>query len=285
MKKFTCIFCLLVCFSFAKAQETMVVNGEPLELKQAVDGQLDLFWTIVNRDYRFFVRQENGELTELFDTDQNNYKLTLSDLTNATVPTSNVKFTRSSLKDYIDIYNGQQNSDYVVAPNQKRLKLRVGIFGGITNSPFITNPDNESTPLFGGELEVLDINEASRHALFLQLKHVLEQDYIKYSTTEIALGYRFRAINKKCYSLYGNMKFATLNFSNAEVTTIEDDSIISEEFSETSFDIPFIFGIGADIRVTENSFVTLAYNELFAIFLDNKGNFSTNFTVGYKINL
>jgi hypothetical protein len=81
------------------------------------------------------------------------------------------------------------------------------------------------------------------------------------------------------------MKFATLNFSNATILVNNDDIITTEEISDISFDVPFIFGIGADIRITENSFITLAYNELFALFLDNQGNFSQDFAVGYKFNL
>ena len=81
------------------------------------------------------------------------------------------------------------------------------------------------------------------------------------------------------------MKFATLNFSNATLVTETNGTITSQEFSETAFDVPFIFGLGADINVSKNSFITLAYNELFALFLDNQGNFSTDFAIGYKFNL
>ena len=163
--------------------------------------------------------------------------------------------------------------------------FRLGVFGGLTNNPFITNPDNLTTPLFGGELEVLDANLVSRHAAFFQAKHVLEQDELQYSTTELALGYRFRAINKAKFSLYANVKFATLNFSNVVITSANNGSVTTEEFNDTAFDVPLIFGIGADIRISENSFITVAYNELFAIFLDNQGNFSQDFAVGYKFNL
>ena len=82
------------------------------------------------------------------------------------------------------------------------------------------------------------------------------------------------------------MKFATVNFTNATVTiTNSDASIFTEKLNQTTFDIPLIFGIGADIKITENSFITLAYNELFAVFLKNKGNFSQDFAIGYKFNL
>jgi hypothetical protein len=55
--------------------------------------------------------------------------------------------------------------------------------------------------------------------------------------------------------------------------------------NETSFDIPFIFGLGSDIKVGKNNYITIIYGELFAILLDNQGNFSTDIAVGYKFNL
>ena len=196
-----------------------------------------------------------------------------------------MNLTLFSLKEFIDNYNISVDENYETNVSRSKFQFRLGVFGGITNSPFVTNPNNEKTPLFGAELEILEAERISRHAVFVQLKHVTEQDDIKYSTTELSLGYRFRVINKETFSLYGNMKFATLNFSNATVITENNGVITTEEFNESAFDVPFIFGIGADINVSKNSFITLAYNEIFALLLDNQGNFSTDFSIGYKFNL
>ena len=290
MKKLVCIICLLFSFYLAEAQETFIVNNEQLVLKNEVDGKLDLLWNIIDGQYRYFVRTEGNKIIELKNTKkdgkfQQEYKALLHELTDATMDTKRLNLTLFSLKEFIDKYNGTVDAAYQSTVVRNKLLFRLGLFGGITNSPFITNPDNLTTPLFGGELEVLDVNQISRHAVFLQLKHVLEQDELQYSTTELALGYRFRFINKETFSLYGNVKFATLNFSKAVVVTDNDGTITTEEFNETAFDVPFIFGVGADIRITENSFITLAYNELFAILLDNQGNFSQDFSIGYKFNL
>ena len=57
------------------------------------------------------------------------------------------------------------------------------------------------------------------------------------------------------------------------------------DLNNTSFDVPFIFGIGSDIKVSKNSYITIIYGELFAIFLNNQGNFSTDISIGYKFNL
>ena len=282
MQKFVCLLCFLLSFSFIEAQETYMVDGERIVLKNEVDGKLDLLWNIIDGKYRYFVRTETNTIVELKNTKidgkfQEEYKALLNELTDETMSTKRLNLTLFSLKEFIDSYNGSVDSAYQSTAVRNKLQFRLGAFGGITNSPFITNPDNLTTPLFGAELEVLDIDQISRHAVFLQLKHVVEQDELQYSTTELALGYRFRFINKAAFSLYGNVKFATLNFSNATVVTEDNGMTTTQDFNETAFDVPFIFGVGADIRVTENSYITLAYNELFALLLDNQGNFSQDF--------
>lgn len=144
------------------------------------------------------------------------------------------------------------------------------------------NPDNIKTPIIGAELEIYEANVLPRHSGFLQARHTFENDDFKYSTTELSLGYRFRFINKESFSIYGQVKLATLNFSN--VTFLNQDNL-EVNSNETAFDIPFIFGIGSDIKVGNNSYITIIYGELFALLLDNQGNFSTDIAIGYKFNL
>ena len=147
------------------------------------------------------------------------------------------------------------------------------------------NPDNVKTPVIGAELEVLP-SEDSRHSGFFQIRSTFENDDFEYSTTELSLGYRFRIINTAKFGFYGDVKFATVNFKKATVTFVNDDSVlVTESVSETAFDVPFIFGIGAEYRITENSLITLGYNQLFAALIDNQGNFSTDITLGYKLRL
>ncbi|MBO6605690.1 hypothetical protein [Psychroserpens sp.] len=290
MRKLICLLFLLISCSLSQAQELYMIEGEELQLKTEVSGKLDLLWNIIDGNYRYFVRTDTNTIVELKNTKvdgkyQFEYRDLLTELTDNSKSTKRLNLTLFSLSEFIDDYNSTVDSTYESTVSRNKLLFRLGVFGGLTNSPFVTNPDNLTTPLFGGELEVLDVNQISRHAAFFQIKHVLEQDELQYSTTELALGYRFRAINKAKFSLYANVKFATVNFSNAVVSTNTNGTITTEEFNETAFDVPFIFGIGADIRISENSFITLAYNELFAILLDNQGNFSQDFTIGYKFNL
>lgn len=287
MKKLLLFSLLFLIFQVNYSQENYTINDETLSLKTEVEGTLDLLWTSNGGNYRYFVRTKNGNITELKNTKESKrtfleeYKTTLSDLTNG-MATDKLKFTLYNLKAFINTYNTSADSNYTSVVKSRKLDFRLGVFGGLTNSPFVDNPDNVKTLLIGGELEIFEANLMPRHSGFLQAKHTFEADDFKYSTNEFALGYRYRVINKTSFSIYGQVKLATVNISEFSYTD-ENNTKVSN--SETAFDVPLIFGIGSDIKVSENGYITIIYGELFAAFIDNQGNFSTDFAVGYKFNL
>ena len=286
MKKLGLVLSFFLSFSILTAQENFTIKGETLQLKTEVEGELDLLWNIIDGHYRYFIKTSDNSITELVNTRdenrhfQNEYKMTLENITG--VSANNVNLTLNDLKRYLDSYNLSQDSNYQTTIYNAKLKLLLGVFGGITNSPFINNPDNAIAPQFGAELELLDANRIKRHALFMEFRHVFKTNDFEYTTTEIAMGYRFRIINKRSFSLFGQTKFGTLNFSK---NTIVGPNDLAIDVKETIFNVPFTFGIGADIRLTGSSFLMIRYNELFAALIENKGNFSTNLTLGYKFNL
>ena len=286
MKKIVFITFLCLTLQFSHSQETFTVNGETIELKTEIDGKLDLLWNIIDGQYRYFVRTENSALTELKNTKDSEknykeeYKSILSDLTG--MPTNKLKLTLYSLRNFLDEYNASQDSSYASSTTKSNVEFRLGFSGGFTNNPFVGNPDNIKTPLIGAELEIFEANVLPRHSGFLQARHTLDNNDFPYSTTEFSIGYRYRVINTSSFSIYGQVKLATLNFSNV---TFADENNMDVDFSDTSFDVPLIFGIGSDIRVSNTSFITIIYGELFAAFLDNQGNFSTDIAIGYKFNL
>lgn len=290
MKKIL-LFVFLLIFSTIKAQETFTINGETLQLKTEVEGELDLLWNIIDDEYRYFLRTSDNTITELVNTRDNNdnyqeeYKTTLANATSG-LSADKVNLTLPSLIAYIEAYNKTQDSRFVSTHTKSKAQLRLTVFGGITNSPFVENPDNVKTPVFGAELEVSEGLESPRHSGYFQIRHVLEdEEKFPYTTTELSLGYRFRFIKSKGFNLFADVKGATVNFSKSTVTVVDGEDVFVVDKSETSFDVPFIFGVGADIRVSPKSFITLGYNQLFALLLDNQGNFSTDFTVGYKMQL
>mgnify|MGYP000854434472 FL=1 len=279
MKKILIFVFLMALCQTIFAQKTYTINNETFELKTEVEGDLDLLWNTIDGNFRYFVQNNAGDIQELKNTKDSEsndyleeYKTVLNAQTGNTISTDNVNLTRSSLKEFFETYNASKNINYEVS---KRVKLqsRIGVFGGLTNNPFVKNPDNKTTPFFGLEFEILEANKMPRHAGFFSLRHALEHKDFEYSQTQLALGYRFRFVNQPTFNVYANVKFATYTFSN----TLGEDS--------SDFDVPFIFGLGSDIKIGKNGFITLAYNELFAIFIDNGGNFPIDFAVGYKMKL
>ena len=287
MKKLLLFILLCITFQFNYSQESYNINGETLELRTEIEGQIDLLWTIINREYRYFVRTENGAITELTNTKdldknyQEEYKTTLHSLTNGK-STEKLKLTLYSLRNYIYQYNASLDSAYISTITEGKVQLRLGFSAGMTNNPFVGNPENVKVPLIGAELEIYEANLLPRHSGFLQARHAFNTSDLPYATTEFSLGYRFRIINQSSFTIYGQVKLATVNFTNA---TIIDENAMEIDLNNTSFDVPFIFGIGSDIKVSKNGYITIIYGELFALFLNNQGNFSTDISIGYKFNL
>ena len=287
MRKILFLLIFLLAVQYNYSQNTYTINDQQLELKTEIDGKLDLLWNTFNGQYRYFVRTEDGQIQELKNTKgtdnkfQEEYKSILSKLTNGQ-STEKLKLTIFDLKKFLDNYNTSVDSSYTSVQKESKVKFRLGFSGGVTNNPFVGNPENKITPLIGAELEVFEENSLTRHSGFLQVRYAFESDELQYSTTEFSLGYRYRFLNKSTFSIYGQVKFATLNFTTATVIGSNNSEL---NINVTAFDIPLIFGIGSDIKVGENSFITIIYGELFAAFLDNQGNFSTNISVGYKFNL
>ena len=291
MKRFFLIISVLLMFIQLKAQETYTVNGQDLVLKTEVEGELDLLWNIINNQYRYFVRTSDGNIIELTNTKdtynnyQEEYKAVLAELTSgSTFDMKKLSLTLFELRDFLDKYNKTKDSNYTSNATFDKIQLRTAIFGGITNHPFVDNPENIKTTLIGAELEIFGTSDIPRHSGYIQLRNTFENDDFEFKTTEISLGYRLRFIKTKALNVFGNFTFATLSFTSAQVPDLNNLPATVKE-SATSFDVPLIFGLGADIRVSEGHFITLGYNELFALLIDNQSNFPIDFTLGYRFNL
>lgn len=290
MKRFLLFVGLLISLSAVFAQETYTINNETLELKTDLEGELDLLWNIVNNQYRYFVRTATGDIIELKNTRgadnkfSEEYKQTLKELTNNKLDTNKLNLTLVDLRKFLNAYNTSVDSTYVSENFKNKLQTRVAVFGGITNHPFVNNPENIKNTLIGGELEIFEATSMPRHSGYLQLRNTFESDDFKFRTTEISLGYRFRFIKTKPFNIFGNFTFATLSFTESNLPNETNPLLINNE-SSTSFDVPLMFGLGADIRIAEGHFITIGYNELFALLIDNQGNFPVDLTIGYRFNL
>ena len=103
MKKLLLILCFLLGYTSAVAQDTYTVNGETLQLKTEIDGQLDLLWNVIDGKYRYFVRTSDNTILELKNTKSDSgdyleeYKSTLQNITSGTdLSTHKVNLTLGS---------------------------------------------------------------------------------------------------------------------------------------------------------------------------------------------
>ncbi|MCX7546965.1 hypothetical protein OS188_03260 [Xanthomarina sp. F1114] len=295
MKNLIFLLCLsLPCLSL-NAQEPYIVNGEALQLKIEVEGNLDLLWNIFDGKYRYFVRTENGSIQELINTKnletkkyREEYKTVLNNLTqDYGLSAEKINLTLGSLKEYINMYNSTSDLNYNYEPRPK-IKARLGGLLGLTNQPFVNNPNNSLAPVFGAEFEVYSNKRLKRHAGYFNLRTALETDDFKYSSTQLGLGYRYRFIYRNNFSIYGNITFVTYTFYN-ETLSYENElnpgTYIIEKDCGSRLEAPFSFGLGSDIKVTENGYITLAYDNLIALFTKNEGSFPIDFALGFKFNL
>lgn len=282
------IFLVLIMFPLiVLGQQQYNINGKTYELKTAVEGHIDLLWNSIDKEYRYFLRTDDGSISELLNTrDVNNdyleeYKEQLDNLTQgSTISTQDLKFTLRELTQFFKTYNTAiGHSAYI--EDRVPLQSRLNIYGGLTNHPFINNPNNTAVPVFGAEVEVVSSNTNSGHAGFFGIKQAFDHDDFPYSSTQLDLGYRYRFIRRSSFNIYGNLVAATYTFSK---TTVAISDIMNEVVKDDSFKVPFIFGLGADIKLSDNSFLTLAYNELFALFIESN-HFPVNFAVGYRFNI
>ncbi len=287
MKK-SVLFCLL--FAFANilfAQNAYTVEGETLELTLATEGKLDFLWTTTNGKYRYFVRTDDDTIIELKNSDNTNEKSYLTVLQSLTSgrSTKNVKFTTASLKRFVKHYNRVINLGYTGDVKDEKVNFRLSFFAGITNHPLVENLNNDNGyAQIAAELELYGDTDNPRNSGLLQIRNTFGSQG-DYKSLEFSLGYRFRVIKKERFNLYVQNRFASVNSFSRDRVIISEDIISMVRQEESEFDIPFIFGIGADFKISENSYISLIYDRFFALNLDNNDSFPADIMIGYKFKL
>ncbi|WP_029036727.1 hypothetical protein [Salinimicrobium xinjiangense] len=279
----------LLCMAIPlAAQETFIIDKDTLELRKEVKGTLSLYWTEEAHRYRYFV-QKGDRMVELRNTDGNQeYKEQLAKLTaDADIKTRDVQFVLYSLKHFTNTYNSLIEDEYSFNEATENIQQRIGLFTGLTNNIYTENPKNILAPVVGLEYEFYDPNLAPRHSAFLQLRQSFKQDDYRYSSTALSLNYRFKALYFSNFDLHIDTRLATLYYSEDSISITNDSGevIAVKEESGFSFTAPLSFGIGTDIQVTTNSYITVGYNDIFAVVWESNGNFPIDFTIGYKYNL
>ncbi|WP_242117050.1 hypothetical protein [Aestuariivivens sediminicola] len=288
MKRFLLLASLFMYFLNTSAQQTYTVNGESLELSMEVEGDLDLLLLKLDKGYRFFVKDSTEQVQELINTRDidgthfSEYRHTLETLTAGSgMTTELVAFSKYGLKEFIKAYNRKGHRRYAYTSDKVKTQTRMGVFGGLTNHPLIENTNNDKTGLFGLEFELLEKKESPRQSGFMSIEHTLKQNDFDYVSTIIAIGHRYRFINRSKFNIYTNLQIATYTFSKETSAMNTEDMTVKNN----TLRVPFILGIGSDIKVSENSYITFIYNEIVSVFVKNNGHFPLNFSMGYKFNL
>ena len=290
MQKIRVIFFSLIFFLAlpAAAQEVFIINKDTLKLNREVRGPLSLYWVEKDHAYRYFV-QKGKRLVELLNNHgDEQYKEQLTGLTtDAKIGTQDVQFRLYSLKHFTNTYNSLVQEDYVFNEATENIKQRIGLFTGLSNNIYTDNPENALAPVAGLEFEFYDPNLAPRHSAFMQLRHIFKQSDYDYTATQLSLNYRFKALYLKKFDLHVDVRLASLYYSEESFSVTNDagEVVAVQEDSGFTFTAPLSFGIGTDIPITPNSFITIGYNDIFSIVLDTNGNFPLDFTVGFKYSL
>jgi len=277
------IFLTQISFS----QQSYYVNGENLTLYPEAEGNLTLLWNSFDGNYRYFIKK-GDEIVELKNTKvngdyQEEYKDVLRNYIGSDV--SKVKLTKADLVKAVDAYNVQNDASYTSTTTSVQLKTRLGGFAGITNYPYFVNPDNKSLPQFGVELEIIDDVKLKRYSMALLLRHILGNNNYDFSSTQLSLNYRFKFVKTETFDIYVNTKFADFVHVSQDLSFTDNNGEVTNiSASGSEFQAPFGIGIGTDIALG-NGYLTFLYQDIFALNLNDNGEFSIDLVVGYKWNL
>ena len=272
------------------AQQQYTVDGKQYTLQTEVNGPITLLWTTINGEYRYFIKKDE-KLTELKNTRvDGNYQEEYIDTLilergDINIDVSKVKFTRPGLKKFVNAYNEKVDPNYTIETENIDLALRLGGFAGISNNAYFVNPDNAFLPAFGIDFEIIDNVKLKRHAILFQFTQLLSSSDYEFSSSELSLNYRFKFVMQPKFDVFVTAKGASyINVSRDIVVLDENDNEVTKSVSGGDFRTPGSFGLGADIALGKG-YLTLAYNDIVAIGLEQGDEFPVNLTLGYKFAL
>lgn len=284
------LFMIFLASTSVFAQETYIIEGDTLQLKQEVKGTLNLFRTNQDSIPRFFV-QKGDRMLELRNIPENGipqYKQRLDTLTSDTgLQTIAPEFKLNSLKQFAIHYNERIKEDAASNIPASKLQKRLGFFTGLSNNIYTENPENLLAPIIGVEFEIYDPKLSERHLAFTHLRHSFQRTEFNYSSTQLSLNYRVKFIYTPTYSLHLDTELVTFQYSKKKIPVFDNQGDITDVEEDNGFSLtaPLSFGVGGDFRVTDQSFISVSYNDIVAVFLDTNGSFPIDFTLGYKYNL
>ena len=285
------LFLAFACSLSLFAQTDYTIDGKEYSLSTEIEGTLSLLWTTTGGEYQYFSKKGN-DLNALINTKsdgkfQEEYKQVLQSQTNGQgMSTDKVKLTLPSLKRFFSEYNQKVDPNYPALPPKAKLKARLGFFGGMTNYPFFANPDNTLLPQIGAEVEIIDEVKLKRHSMLVQIRQLFATSDYDFSSTQVSLNYRFKFVKSDAIDIYVSTKISDYVFVTQDIDDPDGDGNTDDAISGSggNFRAPFALGLGADIPIG-SGFLTVAYNDIFALNLEDNGNFTVDFSLGYKFSL
>lgn len=293
MRRIEILFIVFFLFTATiSAQEVFIIEGDTVTLHREVNGTLSLYWAKKNEDYRYFI-QKKKRMAELKNSEvdgvpQEEFKAQLADFTSdAEIDTHDAKFLLYSLKHFVNRYNALVQEEYSYNAATANIKHRLSLFTGLSNNRYTENPDNKIAPILGLDFEFYDPNLAKRHAAFLQLRQSFKKEDYHYGSTQFSINYRFRPLIFEKFDVHINVELVTFNYYEDQLDVLDETGNVVDVKQDKgiSFTAPLNFGIGTDYKVTEASYITFGYNDIFSLVLDSNEKFPIDFTIGYKFNL
>ncbi|MEL6810202.1 MAG: hypothetical protein AAFP76_02585 [Bacteroidota bacterium] len=281
----------LVYVAGLTAQNNYTVDGETYSLETEVDGTLTLLWNTIQGEYRYFL-EKGGQITELKNTKvdgdyQEEYKQVLQDQTlDQAMSVDDLKLTLPSLRKFFNAYNKAVDPAFAGEDMPVQLKTRLGFFAGMTNYVYFVNPDNTLLPQLGADFEVIDEAKLKNHAIVFQFRQLLSTSDFDLSSSQFSLNYRFKFVNSEKVALFVNTKIANYTYLSQNIDDPNGDGDTEDAISGSGgeFQAPFALGLGADIALGKG-YLTIGYFDVLALNLEDNGDFSVDFVVGYKFNL
>lgn len=280
----------LLCASKMQAQGIFIIEGDTLQLKQEVRGNLSLFWDQREAGPRYFVQKSNRML-ELKDSLVNGgfqYRSVLERLTSdKAFSAAGVEFTMASMTEFVRRYNIRAQEDRLTENQESNFSASLGFYTGLTNSVYSENPNNVLAPLIGAEFEMRNPSKAPRHSAVVELEQTFKRDDYRYTATQLSVNYRFRFLELGRFQFYAEASLLRLLYALDEREIVDDtgEVLAIRDDSQFKLQAPLSLGLGVDLKVTQNSYITFKYNEFASATLDSNGSFPLDFTVGYKYNL
>jgi hypothetical protein len=139
--------------------------------------------------------------------------------------------------------------------------------------------------LVGVEFEILDSKLLPRHAIVFQFRQTFAVEDFDYTASQLSLNYRFKFVKSATVDVFANARLATYTYSKTVITSTDPaENSVDMEVSGGNLQAPILLGLGADIKLG-NGYLTLAYNDLVGLTIDDNGEFPVDFSLGYKFNL